>query len=118
MKYNEGNWASAETPEPHWIELQFDRPVRVAAVYVYWGFDRTRFTPSRQVELQVANGKDGWRTVSTVAPGENFDRTSFDFAPLQSTRLRVYQPAQQGPPNRSFIMWVREVKVYGAQNSR
>jgi len=117
MKYNEGNWASAETPVPHWIELRFDRPVRVAAVYVYWGFDRTRFTPSRSVELQTADGEGGWRTVSTVTPGENFDRTSFDFAPLEATRLRVYQPAQQGPPNRAFIMWVREVKIYGAQNS-
>ena len=63
--------------------------------------------------MQAADGKGGWRTVSTVAPGENFDRTSFDFAPLEAARLRVYQPAQQGPPNRSFIMWVREIKVYG-----
>ena len=118
MKYNEGNWASAETPEPHWIELQLERPARVAAVYVYWGFDRTRFTPSRQVELQTDDGRGNWRTVSTVTPGENFDRTSFDFAPLVASRLRVYQPAQQGPPNRSFIMWVREVKIYGAPDSR
>ncbi|HLL76206.1 MAG TPA: discoidin domain-containing protein, partial [Pyrinomonadaceae bacterium] len=116
MKYNEGNWASAETPDPHWIELQFERPVRVAAVYVYWGFDRTRFTPSRRVELQTHDG-GGWRTVSAVEPGENFDRTSFDFAPFVASRLRVLQPAQQGPPNRSFIMWVREVKAYGAQDA-
>jgi hypothetical protein len=117
-KYMEGNWASAQTPEPHWIELRFERPVRVAAVYVYWDFGRTRFTPSRHVELQVADGDGRWRTVSTVPPGGNFDQTSFDFAPLEASRLRVFQPAQQGPPNRSFIMWVREVKIYGAKDAR
>jgi len=117
-KYNEGNWASAETPEPHWIELHFSRPVRVAAVYVYWGFDRTRFTPSRSVELQTADARGGWRTVSTVAPGENFDRTSFEFLPVTAQNFRVLQPAQQGPQNRSFIMWVRELKVYGTAAGR
>jgi hypothetical protein len=114
MRYNEGNWASAETPEPHWIELRFDRPVSLAAVYVYWGFDRNRFLPARRVELQTPDGRGGWSTVSTVEPGGNFDRTSFEFAPVTAQSLRVLQPAQQGPQNRSFIMWVRELKVYGA----
>ena len=114
MRYNEGNWASAETPDPHWIELQFERPVRLAAVYVFWGFDRNRYLPARRVELQTRDGGGGWRTVSTVEPGGNFDRTSFEFAPFTSQSLRILQPAQQGPQNRSFIMWVRELKVYGA----
>lgn len=116
MRYNEGNWASAETPEPHWIEFGFDRPVRLAAVYVYWGFDRNRYLPARRVELQTPDGRGAWRTVSTVEPGGNFDRTSFEFAPVTAQSVRVLQPAQQGPQNRSFIMWVREVKVYGAAN--
>jgi serine/threonine protein kinase len=45
MRYNEGNWASAETHEPHWIELQLDKPARVAAVYIYWGFNRDHRRP-------------------------------------------------------------------------
>jgi Protein kinase domain len=115
MRYNEGNWASAETPEPHWIELRLARPARVSAVYVFWGFDRTRFTPSRRVELQAADAQGNWRTISTVEPGPNYDRTAFEFAPVETARLRVFQPAQQGPQNRPFIMWVREIKAYGAQ---
>ncbi|HEX8160280.1 MAG TPA: protein kinase [Pyrinomonadaceae bacterium] len=111
-RYNEGNWASAETPEAHWIELQFDAPAPVAAVYVYWGFDKNRYLPARRVELQASDERGEWRTVSTVEPGANYDRTSFEFAPVRTTRLRLLQPAQQGPPNRSFIMWVREVQVF------
>src|SRR6201999_887800 len=55
-RYNQGNWVSAESPEPHWIELEFQKPERVTAVYVYWGFDKDRYMPSRSVELQVAEG--------------------------------------------------------------
>jgi hypothetical protein len=113
MKYNEGNWASDETPVPHWVELTFERPVQLAAVYVYWGFDRARFMPSRRVELQVAEGGGEWRTVSAMEPDKNYDRTAFDFAPVRAERARIFQPARQGPPNRPFIMWVREVKVFG-----
>jgi serine/threonine protein kinase len=114
MRYNEGNWASAETHEPHWIELQLRDPARVSAVYVYWGFDRDRFVASRRIELQTPDERGEWQTISTIAPGSNYDRTAFEFAPVKTTRLRILQPAQQGPPGRPFVMWVREVKIFGA----
>jgi serine/threonine protein kinase len=113
MRYNRGNWSSAETPVEHWIELGFDAPVEVAAVYVYWGFDRNRFMPSRRVELQTAEDGKEWRTVSSMEPGNDHDRMAFEFAPVRTTRLRILQPAKQGPGNRPFVMWVREVKVFG-----
>ncbi len=113
MKYNKGNWASAETPEEHWIEMDFDSPVRVTAVYIYWGFDRSRFMPSRMVEMQTMNEHGRWKTISELRPGDDYDRTAFEFEPLTVSRLRVLQPAQQGPTSRPFIMWVREVKAYG-----
>ncbi len=112
MRYNRGNWASAETHTPHWIELAFDRPASVAAVYVYWGFDHNRFHPSRRVELQVPDDSEGWRTVSLMEPGDDYDRTAFEFTPQTTTRLRIFQPAQQGPAHRPFVMWVRAVKVF------
>jgi serine/threonine protein kinase len=113
-RYNLGNWVSAESPEPHWIELEFKQPERVTAVYVYWGFDKDRYMPSRSVELQVADG-GGWRTVSTLEPGGNFDRAAFEFAPFVAERVRLFQPAQAGPQNRPFVMWVREVQAFGAR---
>jgi hypothetical protein len=112
MKYNEGNWASAETETPHWIELSFDKATPLAAVYVYWGFDRNRFMPSRRAELQVMDERGEWRTISSMEPDRDYDRMAFEFAPVNTTRARVFQPAQQGPQNRPFIMWVREVKVF------
>jgi hypothetical protein len=111
-RYNAGNWASAETPGPHWIEFSFERPVRLTAVYLYWGFDRTRFMPSRHVELQVPDEHGEWRSISAMNPGDNYDRTAFEFGPVTTTRARIFQPAQQGPVNRPFVMWVREVKTF------
>jgi serine/threonine-protein kinase len=111
-RYNQGNWVSAESPEPHWIELEFNKAERVTAVYVYWGFDRERYMPSRSVELQVSEG-GGWRTVSTLEPGSNYDRAAFEFAPFVAERVRLFQPAQAGPQNRPFVMWVREVQAFG-----
>jgi serine/threonine protein kinase len=113
MRYNRGNWSSAETPEAHWIELGFDAPLKVAAVYVYWGFDKNRFMPSRRVELQVPDESGQWRTVSRMEPANDYDRMAFEFAPIKTERLRILQPAKEGPGNRPFVMWVREVKVFG-----
>src|SRR5256714_9714723 len=61
MRYNQGNWVSAESPEPHWIEFDFRTPARVTAVYVYWGFDRDPYMPSRRVGLQAPDASGGWR---------------------------------------------------------
>ena len=117
MRYNAGNWASAETPVPHWIELGFKEPTRIASVYIYWGFDRNRFMPSRRVELQAPDESGDWRTVSAMEPGNDHDRMAFELAPISTARVRILQPAQQGPVNRPFVMWVREVKVYGLRNA-
>ena len=117
MRYNQGNWVSSETSEPHWIQLDFGRPVRVTTVYVYWGFDRGRYMPSRRVVLQAAGDDGAWVTISELEPGENFDRAAFDIRPTETKSVRIYQPAQQGPANRPFVMWVREIQVYGAPAS-
>jgi heme exporter protein D len=113
MRYNQGNWASAETQVSHWITLDFDGAVRLAAVYVYWGFDRNRYMPSRRVELQLPDASGEWRTINRLEPGNDHDRIAFDFAPVTTTRARIFQPVQQGPTNRPFVMWVREIKVFG-----
>jgi hypothetical protein len=114
MRYNVGNWVSAETSAPHWIRLDFQRPAHVTTVYVYWGFDRDRYMPSRRVQLQALDAGGEWRKLAELEPGANFDRAAFDFAPVETTALRLFQEAEQGPTNRPFVMWVREVEVYGS----
>ena len=114
LRYNRGNWVSAEKPVEHWVELELARPARVTSVYVYWGFDRERYMPSRAAELQVPEG-EGWRTLARLDPGGHYDRTAFEFEPATTDRLRVFQLPGQGPPNRPFVMWVRELEVFGTE---
>jgi hypothetical protein len=47
-----------------------------------------------------------------MEPGNDYDRMAFEFAPVKTASLRILQPARQGPSNRPFVMWVREVKVF------
>jgi hypothetical protein len=115
MRYNRGNWVSAESPAPHWVELDFGRAARVTAVYVFWGFDKERYMPSRRVELQTQDGAGEWRTISTLEAGDNFDRAAFEFEPFETKSLRVLQPAQSGPSNRPFVMWLREVQAFSTR---
>jgi hypothetical protein len=112
MRYNQANWVSSEQPVEHWIEVEFERPARVTSVYVYWGFDRERYMPSRVAELQVADGA-GWRTLARLEPAGHYDRTAFEFEPATTDRLRILQTPGQGPTNRPFVMWVRELEVFG-----
>ncbi len=123
MRYNAGNWVSAETPDAHWIELDFGAPTRVAAVYLYWGFDRDRFMPSRMVTLETPADGQGeslnrWKTIATLKPGSDYDRTAFEFAPILTARVRILQPLRGGPSGRPFVMWVREVKVFGTSENQ
>ena len=118
MRYNQGNWVSAESPAAHWVELDFGREARVTAVYVYWGFDKERYMPSRRVELQSQDGAGVWRTISTLEAGDNFDRAAFEFEPFEAKALRVFQPAQSGPANRPFVMWLREVQAFGTYSGQ
>ncbi len=116
MRYNKGNWSSDETPAPHWIQLDFDKPTRIAAVYIYWGFDHNRFLPSRRVSLAIPDehaSESIDRIISEIEPGQDYDRTAFEFAPVTTKQLTIVQPEKQGPVNRPFVMWVREVKVFG-----
>ena len=113
MRYNRGNWASAERPGEHWIEYEFAAPVALANVYVYWGFDRDRFLPSRRIELHAAvDDSNDFRRLAAIEPRDDIDRAAFEFASVTTRKLRIVQPPQAGPVNRPFVMWVREVEAY------
>ena len=51
--------------------------------------------------------------MSKLESGGNYDRAAFEFEPIVTKSLRVLQPPQQGPSNRPFVLWVREVQVFG-----
>ncbi len=64
-------WASADTPEPHWVEMDLGAETELARFDVYWCRERFGFTTSRRFWLERWDGRQ-WRRIeakiSTDAP--------------------------------------------------
>jgi hypothetical protein len=107
---NDVSWASAEAPEPHWVEIDFGQVRRVTQVSLCWGYYAGLYHTSQRWEVQVPDG-DGWRTV-WAAPPEGLEPRPFTTARWGfaiTRRLRIYQPLGGGPPGRPDLLWLAEV---------
>ncbi|MFS8665504.1 MAG: family 10 glycosylhydrolase [Limnochordales bacterium] len=114
-RWAEVAWASAETPEPHWIELEWSQPQRIARVDLYWARDRDQFHASRRYRVEAWTG-DGWQLIfahESPVGTTHVTRHSVSFVPVTTTRLRIWQPPGGGPAGRPDLMWVAEVEAYG-----
>jgi len=100
------SWApDARQPGPHWIELDFGRPVAINEVHV------TSQLPEMAAEAYELTVSDGsaWRTVCTVQENKQRRRVH-RFDEVHATRLRLAlkdDPATGGPVR------ICEIRVYG-----
>jgi hypothetical protein len=104
-------WASAETPAPHWVELQWPRPVTFSQVFVDWAECWRRYWTSTAYHLQV--WQDGtWREVASATGNPETACNHHTFPPVTTDRLRLWQPIGGGPAERPNILWLAELEVY------
>lgn len=108
----ETTWASAETPEPHWVQVDFGQPRTISQVKLFWANYVHQFHSSRHVQVEIPQG-DGWRAVYVSPPEGEPDTwvTTASFAPIEVSRFRVWQPAGQGSPKRPNLMWLVEIEA-------
>jgi len=106
------SWASAETPSPHWVEVEFAQPQTVKEVTVYWANYSHDPHTSRFFEVQIPEG-DEWKTVyGSPDEGEKpATCTTAEFPPVTLSKLRVYQPGESGSESRPNLMWLTEIEV-------
>lgn len=105
-------WASADSANPHWIEMKFPASVSVGRASVYWSLDAGVPRTSQEVQLQVPQG-DGWRTVATLKSPRPVPQSELKLdQPVTSDRFRLLQPEGKGAPTRTGLMWVREVELF------
>jgi hypothetical protein len=109
---NDVSWASAETEEPHWVEIGLPEPQRLHEMTIYWAHASKVYRTSQRWEVQAPDG-GGWRTVyrspdPPIAPTK-FTRCRFD--PVVTDRLRLWQPARSGSEERPNLLWLGEIEV-------
>jgi hypothetical protein len=110
------SWApDARHPGPHWIELDFGRPVTINEVHVTFQLPEMA---AKAYEVTVRDGQD-WRTVCTVQ-ANNGRRRIHRFDKIHASRLRLALKSDltAGKPVRLCEIRVYESKQTGVSESR
>ena len=110
LHWTQQAWASADSSQPHWVQIDLARPATVREVRLYWALDNGEVHTSQQYTV-VAVTPDGRREVAKVEGQPASTTSRHTFAPVQAKAIRIEQPAGGGPTGRPGIMWVREVCV-------
>ncbi|MEZ4270649.1 MAG: putative metal-binding motif-containing protein [Myxococcota bacterium] len=112
-------WASAQSAtQPHFVTIDFGAAREIDFVSVYWAYNSSRgsFMTSQQVDVQVPEGAS-YRTIATLKhPGADLEVSQVSFESTVTTKLRLWQPANMGPPQYSTVLWLTEVD-YGSSDS-
>lgn len=109
-------WASSESStNPHWVEINFGRQVVINRMVVSWAYNSTRsaYMCSRQYYIQY-DSSGTFVTRATVNNTANDSATVTDFAPVATTRIRYYQPANMGSSLYPTVVWLTEMEIYGS----
>lgn len=103
--------ATAETSQPHWVQVTFPNPRPVSKVVIYWAAEGGQIYTSTnfQIQLQV---EDEWQTVAEASEMEPEYFSEFTFETQSATAVRVYQKPRGGSQARLNILWVSEVEAY------
>jgi hypothetical protein len=108
-------WASTESStSPHWVEIDFGHQVLVNRMVISWAYNggRAAFMCARQYYIQF-DSSGTYVTRTTVNNSTNDSSTTTDFAPIVTTKIRYYQPANMGSALYPTVVWLTEMEIYG-----
>ncbi|MGQ9732380.1 MAG: FAD-dependent oxidoreductase [Candidatus Zipacnadales bacterium] len=108
---NSSRWLSADTPPPHWIELQFPAPTECGRVklHFYSGNDGGRQYIPLDFEVQVQRAQQ-WVKVAAIKNNSELS-PELTFRPVTADALRILFTA---PCLADNIVRLREIEVYPA----
>ncbi len=111
LMWNEGAFASADAPGPHWVRYQFPAPETVSAVTAYWNNEGGVLYASKRGEVWGQSAEGDWQKLGEYA-GDGTSavaRVEFDATPVTAIEWR--QPASSGAAARPDILWLVEVAI-------
>ncbi len=106
-------WASDQSTQPHWVEIDFGatRPVNGVRIYWAWNSARSAWMVSQQYTIQRWNGSAYVDVVTVNNPTATDSFSVTVFPTVNAQRMRIYQPANMGPVLYQTIMWQTEIKI-------
>ncbi|MFA4016262.1 MAG: hypothetical protein RUDDFDWM_001365 [Candidatus Fervidibacterota bacterium] len=105
-------WASSETEQPHFVELEFPDEVELRKLVIWWALDKGVYYTSRRYSIQADSG-EGWRDLIQHQSSKDEPFTVHIFEqPLRCKRLRIFQPVGGGNERRPNLMWISEIEAY------
>lgn len=103
-------WASAESPQDHWVQFDWPRTQQVERVIVYWNVEDDRVYAGRAVVVEIE--RDGrWMPFASAEPRPGEAATQILLSPTQARAIRIVQPAGMGSEHRPNLMWVTEIEL-------
>lgn len=104
-------WASEDSDtEPHWVRIDFSSPLSINTVTIHWAYNdyQEMFMSSQEVRVQYWDGS-GYVDAATITNTEEAQSSTVTFPEMTTSSLRLWQPADMGPPTYSRVMWLTEV---------
>ena len=103
-------WISGPAATEHWVQLDFDRPQRVAQVSLFW---MTTTGLPQKTMVQYADDAGTWKPVSATPEfrpaAEAVER--IEFSPVTTSRLRILMAPNGGGKGGPSLMGLSEVEV-------
>ena len=101
-------WASMDSSQPHWLQIDLPQACSVREVWIYWAIDSRRTHTSRQ--YAIIGLTDAGREELLAVDSQPIRTVSrHQIAPTTVRGIRIEQPANRGVATRPGIMWIREV---------
>lgn len=105
-------WASASPAgSEHTVEFQFPNAIALGSVTLWWAWNANKatYTTSQTVQIRAWN-ETTYVTVATIVRDVDASPVSHvTFAPVETSRLQLFQAAGQGPVDYVNVLWLTEV---------
>ena len=112
-------WASDESSTaPHWVEIDLGQPMSINSVAINWSWNpgQNTWMTSQQYSVQSWNGAS-WVDLHYQVNSTADSASITSFGAVNTSRIRVYQPANMGPVGYTVIMWIAEIEIFGGSAS-
>lgn len=110
LHWTQHAWASKESADSHWVQIDFPEPTQVSEVWLYWAVDNGVLHTSRRYSI-IGLGEAGRQELAQIDGQSPRSFSRHTFTPTRVTAIRIEQTANGGSEARPGLLWLREVCV-------